>query len=59
MASRIAVTTFEAERVIQPIYTGGSVGLDGSGHILATCLGEDALLTDIRTGKQLARIEGV
>lgn len=60
MASRIAVkTTFEAEKVIQPIYTGGGVGLDGSGHVLATCLGEDALLTDIRTGEQLARIEGV
>ncbi|KAI9788696.1 MAG: U3 small nucleolar RNA-associated protein 13 [Peltula sp. TS41687] len=59
MTSRIAVTTtFEGGRVIQPIYTGGSVGLDGSGHILATCLGEDALLTDLKTGKQLARVEG-
>ncbi len=52
-------TTFEVESVIQPIYTGGSVGLDRSGRILATTLGEDALLTDLDTGKQLARIEGV
>jgi hypothetical protein len=52
-------TTFEVQRVIQPIYTGGSVALDTSGRILATCLGEDALITDLNTGKQLARIEGV
>ncbi|KAF4633626.1 hypothetical protein G7Y89_g4485 [Cudoniella acicularis] len=51
-------TTFEAERTIQPIYTGGSVALDQSGRILATTLGEDALLTDLNTGRQLARIEG-
>ncbi|KAA6407489.1 MAG: WD40 repeat protein [Lasallia pustulata] len=52
------VTTFEAERTIQPIYTGGDVALDQEGRILATCLGEDALLTDLGTGEQLARIEG-
>ncbi|KAH8650947.1 WD40-repeat-containing domain protein [Tricladium varicosporioides] len=51
-------TTFEVERTIQPIYTGGSVALDNSGRILATTLGEDALLTDLNTGRQLARIEG-
>lgn len=53
------VTTFEVERTIQPIYTGGDVALDQDGRILATCLGEDALLTDLGTGEQLARIEGV
>lgn len=59
MASKSSYkTTFEPERVIQPIYTGGSVALDQSGNILATTLGEDALLTDLHTGKQLARIEG-
>jgi U3 small nucleolar RNA-associated protein 13 len=52
-------TTFEPEHTIQPIYTGGSVALDLSGRILATTLGEDALLTDLNTGKQLAKIEGV
>ncbi|CAG8975515.1 hypothetical protein HYALB_00012292 [Hymenoscyphus albidus] len=51
-------TTFDLERTIQPIYTGGSVALDHSGRILATTLGEDALLTDLNTGRQLARIEG-
>jgi U3 small nucleolar RNA-associated protein 13 len=52
-------TTFEPNRVIQPIYTGGSVSLSQDGHIIASCLGEEALLTNIRTGAHLARIEGV
>lgn len=51
--------TYEVEHTIQPIYTGGSVALDQSGRILATTLGEDALLTDLNTGRQLAKIEGV
>lgn len=60
MAYRVDIkTTFEAARVLQPIYTGGSVALSEDGHILATCLGEEALLTDLSTGEHLARIEGV
>lgn len=59
MATKSAYqTTFEAERVIQPIYTGGAVSLETTGRILATTLGEEALLTDLNTGKELARIEG-
>jgi len=52
-------TTFEPENTIQPIFTGGSIALDRNGDILATTLGEDALLIDIKTGNQLAKIEGV
>ena len=52
-------TTFEPSRVIQPIYTGGSVALSEDGKLLATCLGEEALLTDLDTGAHLSRIEGV
>ncbi|KAF3770812.1 hypothetical protein M406DRAFT_59678 [Cryphonectria parasitica EP155] len=51
-------TTFEPERVIQPIFTGGSVALDNGARILATTLGEDAVLTDLATGRQFAKIEG-
>ncbi|EFX01493.1 small nucleolar ribonucleoprotein complex [Grosmannia clavigera kw1407] len=51
-------TTFEAEQVIRPIYTGGSVALDNGSRILATTLGEDAVLTDLATGKLFAKIEG-
>ena len=50
--------TFKPDRVIQPIYTGGDVALDSAGKILATCIGEDALLTDLETGKSIGRIEG-
>ena len=60
MALRTArKTTFEVEKVIEPIYSGGSVALDYDGRILATCLAEDVLLTDLANGKRLARIEGV
>ena len=52
-------TTFEVDKVIQPIYTGGDVDLDHKGEILVTCIGEDALLTDLNSGQTLARIEGV
>lgn len=52
-------TTFEPEHTIQPIYTGGSVALEQGGRILATTLGEDVLLTDLNSGRQLAKIEGV
>ena len=60
MSSRTKLTTtYHPERTIQPIYTGGDVALDREGQILATCLGEEALLTDLSTGELLARIEGV
>ncbi|KAF4550270.1 Utp13 specific WD40 associated domain-containing protein [Elsinoe fawcettii] len=51
-------TTFEPRHVISPIYTGGSVALSQDGRVLATCLGEEVLLSDLNTGEQLARIEG-
>lgn len=51
--------TFKPEKVIEPIYKGGSVALSGDGRILATCLGEDAVLTDLTNGEQLCRIDGV
>jgi len=54
-----AKTTFEAEKVIRPIHTGGSVALDNGARILATTLSEDVLLTDPANGKHLARVEGV
>lgn len=60
MALRASVTTtFEVDKVIQPIYTGGDVDIDRKGQILVTCLGEDAVLTDVNSGQTLARVEGV
>lgn len=52
-------TTFAPSRVISPIYTGGGVALSEDGTLLATCLGDEVLLTHLDTGAHLARIEGV
>ncbi|KAM0452400.1 hypothetical protein ACHAO4_005611 [Trichoderma viride] len=51
-------TTFDVERVIRPVYTGGSVAIDNKAQILATTLGEDAILTNPSNGKHLAQVEG-
>lgn len=60
MAQRTALrTTFEARRVIEPIYTGGDISLSQDGKLLASCLGEDVLITNPQTGQRLERIEGV
>ncbi|KAI2075850.1 U3 small nucleolar RNA-associated protein 13 [Ophidiomyces ophidiicola] len=57
--SKISVkTTFDVTKTIRPIYTGGSLSLDGSGQVLASCIGEDTVLVDLETGQQLASIEG-
>jgi U3 small nucleolar RNA-associated protein 13 len=52
-------TTFEPESVIQPIFTRGNVALSCDGRILASCVEEDTVLTDLHTGVELAKIEGV
>ena len=54
-----AKTTFEADKVISPLYSGGGVALSSDGKVLATCLAEDVVLTDLTTGQRLAQIEGV
>lgn len=60
MAQRAALkTTYAVNRTLQPIYSGGGIALSEDGRILAGCLGEDVLLTDLMTGRELARIEGV
>ncbi|KAI5461356.1 WD40-repeat-containing domain protein [Mariannaea sp. PMI_226] len=51
-------TTFDVGHVLRPIFTGGSVAIDDGARILATVLGEDAVLTDPATGQHLAQIEG-
>jgi U3 small nucleolar RNA-associated protein 13 len=59
MAQRAAVrTTYEVNRTLQPIYSGGSLALSEDGRILAASLGEEVLLTDLTNGKELARVEG-
>lgn len=60
MSSRTKrLVTFAPAKVIQPIFTRGNVVLSQDGRVLASCLDEDVLLTDLTTGAELARIEGV
>ncbi|KAI0600458.1 WD40-repeat-containing domain protein [Biscogniauxia sp. FL1348] len=51
-------TTFEATEVIRPVFTGGAVAIEDGARILATTLGEDAILTDLKTGKHITKVEG-
>ncbi|KAG5924754.1 hypothetical protein E4U61_006927 [Claviceps capensis] len=51
-------TTFDVGHVIRPIFTGGAIAIDKKAHVLATTLGEDAVLTNPANGKHLAQIEG-
>ncbi|KAI5865454.1 U3 small nucleolar RNA-associated protein [Durotheca rogersii] len=51
-------TTFEVGEVIRPIFTGGAVALENGARVLATTLGEDAILTDLKTGKHITTVEG-
>ncbi|KAF2265637.1 WD40 repeat-like protein [Lojkania enalia] len=59
MAQRASVkTTYTVNKFLQPIYSGGPVAVSENGRILAACLGEDALITDLTNGQELARVEG-
>lgn len=51
-------TTFDVGNVIRPIFTGGAIAIDNKAQVLATTLGEDAVLTNPANGKHLAQIEG-
>ena len=51
-------TTFQEDQVLRPIFTGGSVSIDKDAQILATTIGENALLTELATGRHLGQIEG-
>ncbi|KAL9617430.1 MAG: hypothetical protein Q9160_007787 [Pyrenula sp. 1 TL-2023] len=59
MATKVGTrTTFEAAKVIEPIYTGGNVCVDASGKILATCVDEDVLIVRNDDQHVLATVEG-
>ena len=59
MATKVQMkTTYEPARTIEPIYTGGDISSNANGTLIATCVEEDVLIVDIRSGKPLCRIEG-
>ena len=51
--------SFKKGRVIAPLHTAGPVALTPDGARLVTCVGEDALLTDVKAGVEICRFLGV
>ena len=50
---------FKKARVIAPLHTAGPVAATPDGSKLVTCVGEDALLTDVKAGVEICRFAGV
>ncbi|KAI0756479.1 WD40 repeat-like protein [Daedaleopsis nitida] len=50
--------SFKKGRVIAPLHTAGPVAITADGSRLVTCVGEDALLTDVKAGVELCRFAG-
>ena len=53
------VCRFKKARVIPPLYTGGPVAITSDGNRLVTCVGEEAVLTDVQAGTEICRFVGV
>ncbi|KAF7791219.1 hypothetical protein EIP86_002233 [Pleurotus ostreatoroseus] len=51
-------TAFKKARVIPPLYTGGPVAITSDGNRLVTCVGEEAVLTDVQAGTEICRFVG-
>lgn len=52
-------SSYDKQRVIGPLHTAGPVGLTPDGTRVITCVGEQVLLTDIQSGRELCRFAGV
>ncbi|KAI1782694.1 WD40 repeat-like protein [Ganoderma leucocontextum] len=51
-------TAFKKGRVIAPLHTAGPVAVTPDGTRLVSCVGEDALLTDVKAGVEICRFAG-
>ena len=51
--------SFKKGRVVAPLHTAGPVAITPDGSRLVTCVGEVALLTDIKAGVEICRFAGV
>ncbi|EIW63998.1 U3 small nucleolar RNA-associated protein [Trametes versicolor FP-101664 SS1] len=51
-------TAFKKARVVAPLHTAGPVAVTPDGSRLVTCVGEDALLTDVKAGVEICRFAG-
>lgn len=53
------ICSFKKARVVAPLYTGGPVAITLDGERLVTCVGEEAILTDVQQGTEICRFAGV
>ncbi|KAH9044758.1 U3 small nucleolar RNA-associated protein [Lactarius pseudohatsudake] len=51
-------TAYKKARTIAPLYTGGPVAITRDGLWLVTCVGEQAVLTDLESGAEICRFSG-
>ncbi|KAL6307705.1 U3 small nucleolar RNA-associated protein [Sparassis latifolia] len=51
-------TAFKKARVIAPLHTAGPVAITQDGTRLVTCVGEEALLTDLTAEQEICRFSG-
>lgn len=51
--------SFKKARVIGPLHTGGPVAISQDGRRLVTCIGEEAILSEVETGIEICRFAGV
>jgi hypothetical protein len=52
-------TAFKKSKTIAPLHTSGPVAITKDGTRLFTCVAEQALLTDIGSGTEICRFQGV
>ncbi|EIW86957.1 U3 small nucleolar RNA-associated protein [Coniophora puteana RWD-64-598 SS2] len=51
-------TSYQKRHVIAPLHTSGAAAVLSDGARIITCVGEEALLTDVRSGTEICRFEG-
>ncbi|KAI0033812.1 WD40 repeat-like protein [Vararia minispora EC-137] len=49
---------FKKTRTIGPLYTGGPVAVTTDGQFIVTCIGEEAVLTDLGRDLEICRFQG-
>ncbi|KAL4069834.1 WD40-repeat-containing domain protein [Scleroderma yunnanense] len=58
MNQRLKTRIYKKSRTIAPLHTGGPVAVTSDGSNLVTCVAEEALFTEISSGRLLCRFSG-
>jgi hypothetical protein len=53
------VDSYQVERTIEPVYTGGKVALTADENTLLSTVGDTLLLTDLKSGARLLTLRCV